>query len=362
MCHSQILLLVVAMCVCMYVTLAVYWVLRHFWQLTYVLILVLLLLTHNFMPNVNIHHRHCKAAAIHKSAIMSSVSPIALLFLLNLIGSSVALSSVQTASDYLSSLAGAKPMLFSPSAMPPTPDPEEPVSTTFTHAPISYFTYDKLTPKGPRANADVGQPHDATRPLVTEGSISAGTWWCAAGGWPSPAQRPTTEIFLVFSGQGSVTDLDGTNHPFGPGDTVVLPKGWSGRWDIAQDIHKVWFVHDHPNIEETSTPIRALIAPYGDLVPEYQNPLNALARTEPTRSIYNVGPTAVSSSTLTAGSYTVNNPTTECFHVVEGVFFLTNAVDGSAQRCVAGDTVVLPKGWSGQYDVIETVRKLSVVV
>jgi uncharacterized cupin superfamily protein len=51
--------------------------------------------------------------------------------------------------------------------------------------------------------------------------------------------------------------------------------------------------------------------------------------------------------------------TTECFHVLEGVFFLTNTdADGSARRCVAGDTVVIPKGWTGHVDVIQTVKKL----
>lgn len=60
--------------------------------------------------------------------------------------------------------------------------------------------------------------------------------------------------------------------------------------------------------------------------------------------------------------------TTECFHVLEGVFFLTpknsssDGGGGTAQRCVAGDTVILPKGWSGRWDVVETVRKVWAVV
>jgi uncharacterized cupin superfamily protein len=44
---------------------------------------------------------------------------------------------------------------------------------------------------------------------------------------------------------------------------------------------------------------------------------------------------------------------------VDGLFFLTNA-DGSARRCVAGDTVVLPKGWSGTWDILEPVTKVWV--
>jgi len=254
---------------------------------------------------------------------------------------------------------------------PPMPAPAEIASDSavhFSHAPFSFFSIDKLEPKGPRKNADVGEPHDATRPLVTVGSISAGSWWCAAGGWPSPALRATTEVFFVFSGQGCVTDLDGTRHDFGPGDTVILPKGWSGRWDIFQPIHKVWAVHDHPNIEETSSPIRASVTPLQGFSPDQLTAQgvrpDALHGSPSTayRTLYDVGPTEVGGWTCTPGSFPViNRPNTEFFHVLEGVFFLTNA-DGSARRCVAGDTVVLPKGWTGHWDVIETVKKLWVVV
>jgi uncharacterized cupin superfamily protein len=307
--------------------------------------------------------------------MINFISPLACILLLSLTDSSVALSSVITSTNYLSSLS--RGGVGAPADIPaPTVDygaqqvEVSVVAPTFAHAPISYFAFDQLTPKGPRKNADVGQPHDATRPLTSVGSISAGTWWCAAGGWPSPALRPTTEIFLVFSGRGCVTDLDGMKHEFGPGDTVVLPKGWSGRWDIIEDIHKVWFVHDHPNVEAPSYPsIRAVIAPYSSLSPEYVNPLDApptsasSSTSITSRTIYNIGPIDVGSGTVAPGSFPINSrATTECFHAVEGVFFLTNAADGVARRCVAGDTVVLPKGWSGHLDVVETMKKLSVVV
>jgi uncharacterized cupin superfamily protein len=119
-------------------------------------------------------------------------------------------------------------------------------AVVFHHAPLSYFKINKLTPKGPRNGADVGTPHDSTRCLVESvetsvpgNDISAGSWWCAAGGWPSLKQRTTTEVFYVLEGYGCLTDIDGVRHYFGPGDVCILPKGWSGRWDIAEDIHKV---------------------------------------------------------------------------------------------------------------------------
>lgn len=119
-------------------------------------------------------------------------------------------------------------------------------AVVFHHKPVSFFRKDKLSPKGPRANADVGTPHDSSRPLtgdietsIPSNTISAGSWWCAAGGWPSLKQRTSTEIFYVLDGYGCLTDMDGVRHYFGPGDVCILPKGWSGRWDIAEDVHKV---------------------------------------------------------------------------------------------------------------------------
>jgi uncharacterized cupin superfamily protein len=132
-------------------------------------------------------------------------------------------------------------------------------------------------------------------------------------------------------------------------------------------IHKLWVVHEHPNIEETSYPIRAIITPYNGLAapPFYQAVLPDAFHGNPhtaSHIIYDVGPTKVGYWTCTPGSFpVVNHGATECFHVLEGVFFLTSA-DGSArQHCVAGDTVVLPKGWTGHWDIIETVKKLWVI-
>ena len=86
---------------------------------------------------------------------------------------------------------------------------EEPVtpseaSPSFSHAPLSYFALEKLTPKGRRKNVDNGDPHDRSRPLVKVGTASVGSWHCTEGGWDSAAPRPTTESFYVLTGEASV--------------------------------------------------------------------------------------------------------------------------------------------------------------
>jgi triosephosphate isomerase len=251
--------------------------------------------------------------------------------------------------------------------IPPTATTSDPSISHFIHAPLSYFSIDKLTSKGPRKNPDVGSPHDSTRKLASIGNIDTGSWWCAAGGWPSPNPRATTEIFYVYSGHACVTDMDGTRHYFGPGDVVILPKNWKGRWDIFEDIHKVWVVVDHPDVDATVVRSdKAIIKPYSNFSPHMltcdgvrKDATHGEPVTASDEYLEN-GYMDVGVWTCMPGSFPgKERTTTEVFHVLEGLFFLTN-VDGTARRCVAGDTVVLPKGWRGYWDVIEKVKKVWV--
>ena len=213
-----------------------------------------------------------------------------------------------------------------------------------THAPPSYFLQDKLAVKGVRANCDVGEPVDATRPLVKVGAVAAGAWSCTAGGWPSPNPRTSTETFYVLEGEGSVVDEDGTRHRFGAGDLVVLPQGCRGRWDVHADIRKIWNVHTHDAIPGAST------------IPVVMTPAASGGG-----KVYGNGLTTIDVYTAPPGSTEVADSPTEVLFVLEGAAFVTN-VDGSAIRCLAGDTVVLPEGWSGRWDVIESLKAVRTSV
>ena len=294
-------------------------------------------------------------------------------------------------------VAASAPMASTPAAAAPMAStPTSPAINGIHHASRSDFDIDRLQSKGPRKNADVGTPHDSTK-LLMKGSepsmgnkFSAGSWWCDVGGWPSLTMRTSTEIFYVFDGHGCVTDLDNTRHYFGPGDTVILPKGWSGRWDVLEPIHKVWFVHDHPEIEEPlipSSPIRATVIHYQDLIPSKlfdvqqshtsikSNGLHGTPIITSSRPVYGGGEdgntddvakmksTNVGFWTCTTGSFPITMSQTTFFHLLEGVIYLTNPATGTIEkRCVAGDTVVLTKGWTGLFEIIEPAKKLWVTV
>ena len=230
-----------------------------------------------------------------------------------------------------------------------------------THAPLDYFALDKLTAKGLRANTDVGQPHDSSRPLIKLGDVAVGSWACTTGGWNSPSPRASTEVFYMLAGEGSVDDADGTRHRFGPGDLVTLPRGWSGRWDVtsSETLHKVWAVHTHPEISGAST---AAVVTTPEVKKRGMPWSKGAGGGASHKSVYNVGKTAVSVWSEGAGQKAVDDhKATECLHVLEGTAFLTNA-DGTAYRCVAGDNVVLPKGWSGSFDIVDALKVVSVAV
>ena len=107
-----------------------------------------------------------------------------------------------------------------------------------------FFDTEELT-QVTHPNADVGNPLESYRtladkiPLPNELVVSCGSGTCSQGGWPSKEPKASTQIFYTLDGFGCLTDMDGKRHYFGPGDTVLVPKNWAGRWDVAEHLHKV---------------------------------------------------------------------------------------------------------------------------
>ena len=68
--------------------------------------------------------------------------------------------------------------------------------------------------------------------LVRVGVWEAGTGKIAINNFPF------TEYVLMISGRVIVTDNDGTTREFVAGDTFVIPKGWSGNWNVKERMKK----------------------------------------------------------------------------------------------------------------------------
>ncbi len=62
--------------------------------------------------------------------------------------------------------------------------------------------------------------------------------WEAGAGKTILKNFPFTEFVLLISGSVIVTEEDGTSRSFVAGDTFVIPKGWSGVWDVQERMKK----------------------------------------------------------------------------------------------------------------------------
>jgi len=69
--------------------------------------------------------------------------------------------------------------------------------------------------------------------------VQVGLWECTPGGW-TITDRPDTETVRILSGRARLTDAGGASVELSAGDVLVLPKGWSGRWDILETVRKLF--------------------------------------------------------------------------------------------------------------------------
>ena len=96
-----------------------------------------------------------------------------------------------------------------------------------------------LEPTGPRAGFDSGDPQTSTIVFFEGHGVTVGVWECTAGGW-AIADRPDTETMLLLRGAVTITPLGGEPVDLEEGDVFVLPRGWSGRWDVTETVRKLF--------------------------------------------------------------------------------------------------------------------------
>lgn len=65
---------------------------------------------------------------------------------------------------------------------------------------------------------------------------------------------PFTEYVLMISGRLVITNEDGSSQEFVAGDTFVMPKGWTGIWDIQERMKKQMVQIGDPTAKPKSAP------------------------------------------------------------------------------------------------------------
>jgi uncharacterized cupin superfamily protein len=97
----------------------------------------------------------------------------------------------------------------------------------------------ELEPLGPRAGHDRGDPQTAGITFFSGHGVDVGVWECTPGGW-SIVERTNTETMLLLAGAVTITPADGEPVELVEGDVFVLPRGWTGRWDITETVRKLY--------------------------------------------------------------------------------------------------------------------------
>lgn len=102
-----------------------------------------------------------------------------------------------------------------------------------------------LVAQGQRAGADRGDPQVSSHVVhhdLRSGTVT-GVWTCTPGSWPVEA-RHNTEVAHILAGRARITDADGNVNEVRAGDVLVLPVGWAGRWEILDEVRKLYVISE----------------------------------------------------------------------------------------------------------------------
>ena len=74
-----------------------------------------------------------------------------------------------------------------------------------------------------------------------EGPLAVGTWECTPG--KVRLVNPFSELCTILEGRVTVTDGDGNQETFGPGDSFFIAEGEPSTWEIHETMKKSYFFH-----------------------------------------------------------------------------------------------------------------------
>jgi uncharacterized cupin superfamily protein len=106
---------------------------------------------------------------------------------------------------------------------------------------LSDVTRVRLEEIGPKPGATAGNPVESALEISDDGRVSTGIWECTPGEFPSE-KRGIGEFMVFLSGEGTITDEDGTAHEIGAGVAMWFPDGWRGTWLIRETIRKAYTI------------------------------------------------------------------------------------------------------------------------
>lgn len=69
----------------------------------------------------------------------------------------------------------------------------------------------------------------------------AGTWEAEPGCWK--VEYTENEYCRILAGRSLLRDADGNEHPLETGDEFVIPRGFSGEWEVVVTTRKIYVIY-----------------------------------------------------------------------------------------------------------------------
>ncbi len=87
-------------------------------------------------------------------------------------------------------------------------------------------------------------PEQFVRNAYTDasGRFFAGTWRSSVGAWR--VTYTENEMCVLTAGRIRITDDQGRQVTFGPGDSFVMPAGFSGLWEVLEPAQKFYAIYE----------------------------------------------------------------------------------------------------------------------
>ena len=97
----------------------------------------------------------------------------------------------------------------------------------------------------PKPTSIEGNQVEAAKTLWTsaDGLLEIGVWECTPGRFTA-ARETNSETCHIVSGRVSLHGPNGHSQEVGPGEILVLPKGWRGEWTIHETTRKLYILHN----------------------------------------------------------------------------------------------------------------------
>lgn len=101
-----------------------------------------------------------------------------------------------------------------------------------------------LGPPQPKPTSIIGNQLEAAKVLFAsaDGLVEVGVWECTPGHF-SADRSTSSEICHIISGRAKLARIDGEVREVGPGDVLVLPRGWKGAWTIVEPTRKLYAIY-----------------------------------------------------------------------------------------------------------------------